>query len=103
MQNLIRIGVTDAADNSRIGECPLQGTVFGRECSTKGIEVAAEDIDSSRIQSLQIPFPGNHVQRCTMFRPGFRKHEGSTRKIEGCQTIASRELCTWRTPVQATG
>src|SRR5713101_4596486 len=40
------------------------------------------------------------MQRCAVLCAGFGKHERAAGKIEGCQTLAARQLCVWRPPVQ---
>jgi len=50
VEDLVRIGVADAAQQARIGERSLERVVLSRECGTKGIEIAGEDVDSTRIE-----------------------------------------------------
>jgi hypothetical protein len=41
------------------------------------------------------------MQRCAVLCAGFGKHKRAVGKIEGCQTVAARQLCLRRPPVQA--
>src|SRR6266478_1785264 len=43
------------------------------------------------------------MQRCAVLCPGFAKHEGAAGKIERGQTVAAREFCLWRAPVEPAG
>src|SRR6266851_3339778 len=53
MQDLVRIGIADAADDAWIGKSPLERAVFGCKGGAKRIEIAREDIDSSGIDGTQ--------------------------------------------------
>ena len=61
MQDLIRIGIADTAEQARIGKSPLEGAVFRRKCSAKCVEIAREDVDSSRVDRTQAFFATDDV------------------------------------------
>ena len=62
MQDLIRIRVADAAEQARIGKSPLEGAVFRCKCCAKGVEIAGEDFDSSRVHRTQAFFATDDMQ-----------------------------------------
>ena len=87
VQNLIRIRVANAADETRICESPLERTVFGRECGPKRCEIARENINSSGIDGSQSFLARNDVQRCSTLCSGFGKNKRTVGKIESRQTL----------------
>src|SRR5229473_1146392 len=95
MQDLVRIGIADAADDAWIGKSPLERAVFGCKGGAKRIEIAREDIDSSGIDGTQTLFARDDIQRCSVLCTGFGKHERTAGKIESRQTPAARELRSW--------
>src|SRR5258707_1357935 len=103
IQDLVRIGIADAADDAWIGKSPLERAVFGCKGGAKRIEIAREDIDSSGIDGTQTLFARDDIQRCSVLCTGFGKHERTAGKIESRQTPAARELRSWDLPVQAAG
>src|SRR5271163_4265989 len=63
MQNLIRIGVADAAQDSRVGQGPLERAVLRRHRGDEGLEVTVEYLDTAGVGGPQALFALNHVQR----------------------------------------
>src|SRR6266481_4632393 len=103
MQDLVRIGIADAADDAWIGKSPLERAVFGCKGGAKRIKIAREDIDSSGIDGTQTLFARDDIQRCSVLCTRFGKHERTAGKIESRQTPAARELRSWDLPVQPAG
>src|SRR4029077_7061426 len=99
MQDLIRIRVADATNDPRIGESSLERTVFGRKRGSKRGEIARKNVDSARVEGTQTILTRDDMQRRAAFCAGFGNHQRAVRKIEGCQTLASRQLCLRRAPV----
>ena len=56
MQDLVGIGVADAADEARIGERALEGAVLRGERGAKRVEVGGENVDAARIDEPQSLF-----------------------------------------------
>src|SRR5260370_25017468 len=100
MQNFIRIRVANPTNQARIGKRSLECTVFERKRVAKRTEIAREDVDPSRVDGPQALLAGEDKQRCAVLRAGFGEHERAVGKIEGCQTVAARQLCRWLPPVQ---
>src|SRR5438552_10288654 len=100
MKDFIRIRVADPADHARIGKSSLERAVFERKRVAKRAEIARKDVDSSRVNGTQAFLAGEHMQRCAVLCAGFGQNERAVGKIEGCQTVAARQLCPWQPPVQ---
>src|SRR6266700_7430176 len=100
VQNLIGISVADSADNSRIGERPLQSTVFSSERSLKRRQIGVEDLDSARIDGTQTLLALQNVQGSAPFGPGFCQYKRTIRKIESRKLIAASQLCSSHPPMQ---
>src|SRR5260370_109764 len=100
MQNFIRIRVANPTNQARIAKRSLECTVFERKRVAKRTEIAREDVDSSRVDGPQALLAREDKQRCPVLRAGFGQHERAVGKIEGCQTVAARQLCCWLPPVQ---
>ena len=62
VQDLVRIRIADAAQNPWIGESPLESAVFGGQRITKRAQIAAEDVDSSRVHRLQTLLAADDIQ-----------------------------------------
>src|SRR5712664_12586 len=103
MQDLIRIRVADATQYARIGQRPLQRAVFGRKRVSKGVEIARENLDSSRVDRTQTLLASENMQRCAVLCARFRKRKRAADKIKGCQTLAACQLCSSGLPVQPAG
>ena len=59
----------------------------------KRVEIAREDVDSSRIHGTQGLLASENRQRCAVLGAGFGEHERASGKIEGRQTLAASQLC----------
>ena len=103
MQYLIGVGVADSADQPRIGERSLEGSVFCCKCRTKAGDIAGEDINSSRINRFQFLLSSNDMQRCSTLCTSFRKHQRTIGKVEGCQIVSAMKLSFSRSPMQSSG
>src|SRR5438552_19202570 len=100
MKDFIRIRVADPANYARISKSSLERAVFERKRVAKRAEIARKDVDSSRVNGTQAFLAGEHMQRCAVLCAGFGQNERAVGKIEGCQTVAARQLCPWQPPVQ---
>src|SRR5260370_39978564 len=103
MEDFVRIGIGDAADDAWIGKSPLEREVFACKGGAKRIETAREDIDSSGIDGTQTLFARDDIQRCSVLCTCFGKHARTAGKIESRQTPAARELRCRDLPVQPAG
>src|ERR1700736_186375 len=103
MQNLIGIGIANAAQNARIGESPLEGPVLDRERVAEGLEIAREHVDPAGIDAAQRLLPLEKMQRRTTLGTRFSKNKRTLREVEGGQVVSPCQLrATW-SPVQAPG
>src|SRR5258708_34726877 len=103
MQDLVRIGVADAADDAWIGKGHLERTILCSKGGAKRAEIARENIDSSGVNGTQTFLARKDVQRRTVRGAGFGKYERSFGKIEGSQAPAACQLCSTVSPVQPAG
>src|SRR5262245_16439664 len=86
MQNFVRIGIADAAEQTRIGERTLQRVVLASECIAEGLKGRIHDLESSAVERSQCAFALSEMQRSPLFRSRFRQEQSSGRKIERSKT-----------------
>src|ERR1700733_9709512 len=101
MQNLIRIGIANAAQNARISKSPLEGSVLDRERVAKSLEIAREHIDATGIDAAQPLLSLEKMQGRTAFGTRFRKNQRTMREVEGGQIVSPRQLRAGWPPVQS--
>src|SRR5438552_17516252 len=82
MQNLVRIGIADAAEEPRIGERTFQRVVLAHQCIAEGLKGRIQNLESSAVKRSQCTFALSQVKGCTLFRSGFGQEQSSGRKIE---------------------
>ena len=103
IQDFVRVGVADAAEDARIGEGSLEGAVFLGESLAKHFQIAGEDFDAAGVHGFERGFSGYDMQRGAPLGACFRKYKRAVGEVESGEIVASAELgCEW-TPVQATG
>jgi len=100
VQDFVRIRVADSADQARVGKGSLECAVFKRERFAKRVEITLEDLDSSWVDLAQALFASDDMQRSAVLCAGFGQHKRAVGKIEGRQTVAARQLCACRSPMQ---
>ena len=69
VQNLVGIGIADAADGVRVGECFLDGVVPGCERGAEAIEVCREYLDAAGIDGAQAFFAAQEMQGSEALAP----------------------------------
>ena len=87
MEDLIGIGIADAAQQSRIGESALEGPVlpakrFGELAGRRG-----EDVHASRIEGGESLAPLDKVERRPPFLAGFGEQQRASGELEGCEHV----------------
>ena len=50
MQDLVRIGIADAAKEPRVGQCPLEGVVLAQKTLAECIRARIEDLEPSHVE-----------------------------------------------------
>ena len=103
VQNLVGIGVADAADHARVGESALESAILGAESSTKGVEIAVEDFDATGVDGMEAVFAGENMERSAAFGAAFGEHQRAAQEVKGGESIAAGKPGIWRTPMQTTG
>jgi hypothetical protein len=88
VQDFVRIGVADSAEEAGIGEGALERAVFCGECIAEGTQIAGEDFDSTGIDGLQAVLAGEDMQRGAMFGAGFGEYESAVRELESSEISA---------------
>src|SRR5258708_7462499 len=100
MQNLIGIGVADAAEEPRVGERPLQGVVVlakhGDEIAGRGIE----HLEAARLMASQFRFASDDMQGGASLRAGLGESQRAIGKVERGEPELARQLRSRRLPVQ---
>src|SRR5260370_20307320 len=102
-ENLVGVGVADAAEQSRIGARALQCVVGGRQRLAELMEIGVEHFQSARSQRIQPCIAGYDIQRRASFRSRFRQQQTAVREIEGRKTARPRHFDTTGAPVQPPG
>ena len=69
VQDLIRIGVADAAQHTWIRQDPLQRMVFAGEAHAEIFLCAVQRLQAVQVAWSQRRLTVNNVQRCPLFRP----------------------------------
>ena len=58
MKDLVRVGISDTAEETGISEGPFQRVIFRSQHGPKGIQIAGKDVNPSSVKSMQrfLPF-----------------------------------------------
>jgi hypothetical protein len=100
MEDLIGIGVADAAEEAGIGEGALERVIFRRQRRPKSREIGLENVDSTGVQRAQTVLAADDVQRRAPLRARFGERERPFREIECRQILTAADLRATRPPVQ---
>ena len=103
VENFVGVGVADAAEVARIGESALDGVIFGGERGAESGEIGGEDVDAAGVESGEIFFAADDMERRAMFCAGFGEDERAVGEIKCGEHIFAGELCIGRAPVEAAG
>ncbi len=103
MEDLVGVGVADAAEDARVGEGSLEGAVFGGKRVAEGIEIGGEDVDASRINAVEGFFSAEDVKGGSAFGSGFGEDERAVGEVEGGEVVSASEFCAGGFPVEAAG
>ena len=103
MEDLVGVGVADAAEKPGVGERALQGVVLGAKPLREGVAARGQRLQSSALELLQgCPVP-KHVQRGPPPGPGFRQDQPSGREGEYGEGDSPGRLLAGKQPTQAPG
>ena len=81
MQNLVGVGVPDAAEEAWVGQRPLERVVFAQKTLAERVEVRIEDLEAAHVECGKRVVAADDMQRCALARSGF----------------GERPACRWRT------
>ena len=101
VQDLVGIGVADAAEQARVGERALERVVLADERSAERREVDRQRLEPARVVRRERVFALHEVQRCPLLRAEFGQREAAVREVERGERMAAGELRARFLPVQA--
>jgi hypothetical protein len=88
VQDLVGIGIADAADKPGIGEGALQGAILGSECGAEAVDVCREDFDAAGIDVERRPFfTAQNVKRRAALACRLGQDERTGREVEGGKAL----------------
>ena len=103
MEDFVRIRVTDAAEQVRIGQSALQGVVVLPERTRERVASRLEDINPARIVPLECFRTADDEERRLTLRAGFSQDERSVTEVDGEETDLARNTCAGFLPSQTAG
>jgi hypothetical protein len=104
MQDLVGIGVADAAEELRQGEGALDGVVLRGQPRREGGEVGRHHVDAARVHRRQRVAALQQVERGAPLRAGLGEQQGpGGLELEQRQRDPPRRLASGREPLEAAG
>ncbi len=103
MQDLVRIGVADAAEDMWIGQGALQGVVADGQAARELVERRRHYVHSARIESCEPRLALGHVQGRALLRSGFGQGQAAVVEKECRESPAAIGLLRPIEPVQPPG
>src|SRR5437667_3872564 len=101
MQDLVGIGVADAAQDSRIRQRALESPVLGSHGPPKLFHTAAENLDPAWVQSVARRLPPGQVYGGAALGTSLGQYQGAAVEIQGRKMVAPGQLGARRAPMQA--
>ena len=102
MKNLVREGVADAAEQTRIRQRPLERVVLATQCGVEVLQRTLQHFEGMTIEGRQSWLSAHNMNGGALFRSGFREDQRSGIEIErgkpdlSCATRAVRAIETVR-------
>src|SRR5687768_12877229 len=81
VENLVRVGVTDAAEESRVRKGALDRVILRAQSLRELVDRALERLQPAAIELDQRLLTSNQMQRRTLLRSGFGQHECSVGEL----------------------
>ena len=103
MEDLVGVGVADAAEEMRIGQGALERVVLATEDGIELLESRREQLEPARVLRLQGVFAPDQEEGRPCFVPASVSSRLPVREIEGRQVRSCRELDAGRLPVEPSG
>jgi hypothetical protein len=100
VQDLVRVGVADAAQDVRIGQGALQRVALRRERSLERSEVRLQHLQAAGIEGRQRRFSRDEVERGPLLAAGFGEQQRAGWEIEGGQADLPGHLGATRLPLK---
>ena len=85
MENLVAVGVADAAEKSRIGQRPLERVILHDETVAKNAQIDLKNFDSATVVLGQHRLAANQMHAGALLSSGFGQQERADREIESRQ------------------
>src|SRR5687768_7313108 len=82
MKNLVRKGVADAAEQTRIRQRPLQRVVLATQCAVEVLQRTIQNFEGMTIEGSQGRLSAHNMNGGALFRSGFRENQRSGIEIE---------------------
>src|SRR5262252_7777432 len=103
MQDFIGIRISDAAEQSWIGQSALQRVIFPNQRFTKRLHRRIEHLERSTVENSKVAFLFNQVQRGSFLRSGFREQQGAGLEIERRETQLAGDFRAAFLPLKPSG
>jgi hypothetical protein len=103
MKDLIRVRVTDAAEQGWISERSLECVILPHQLLSERLLIDFEWLNASTVDLCQRLFASNYCDRCTTLRTGLSEQQSAILEIESCETETTGNLCTRLEPSKAAG
>jgi hypothetical protein len=91
VEDLVRVGVADAAEHVRIGERPLQRVVLAAQRAGEIVEAGVEHLEAAGIVLRERRAPGRRERRAAL-RAGFGEDQRPGVEVDRQQTDLARTL-----------
>jgi hypothetical protein len=85
VQDLVRVGVADAAQQARIGQGSLDGVVLPGQGRAEIVQVRAQHLEAARIVVRQPRLAAHHVEPRPLLLAGLRQQQAAVGEVEGRQ------------------
>lgn len=103
VQDLVRVGVADAAENAWVGQRALQRVPLAPQGRVETVEIRLEDLQATGVVGAQPALATHRVQGRALLAPGLGQQQRARIEIEDRQTQLARDLRTGLFPAQTTG
>ena len=101
MQDLVRVGVADAAQQVGIGQGALQGVALGGERLPEGCQISVHHLQAAGIVDGERRLPLDQMEGGPLLPAGLVEQQGAGGEVEGGEADLPRDLGAARSPVQA--
>src|SRR5437762_4127309 len=92
MEDLIGVGISNSAEEPRIGEGALEGVVLRSKRGRERVEPGAENLKSTSVERVKTVFATDDVERRAFLRPRFREQETAIVEIKGGESALARQF-----------